>query len=213
MDSQKAQVDPFPFVPLTWMIFILSRSSNVIPDLSKFFLVIGRLRWTFFCLSFLVFFKVMALVWRELRAVTASSYDILLVWFLRMVILTTDDDDAKINLLKNFQWNLLNTIFCLWVLPWKKLKHYWHPSEGRMDFSEILMKLASYGVYSVNENHWQVNVHSTLLMGDQSTTRVCSILNSPSLEIYLAVILGILVWPLFKTSLQIIHCISVLADY
>ena len=73
-----------------------------------------------------------------------------------------------------------------------------------MDFSEILMllKLASHGVYSVNEDNLQVNVHSTFLNGDQSTTRVYSILNSPSLEIYLAVILGILVWQLFKTSLH-----------
>ena len=217
MDSQKAQVDPFPFVPLTWMIFILSRSSNVIPDLSKFFLVIGRLRWTFFCLSFLVFFKVMALVWRELRAVTASSYDILLVWFLRMVILNTDDDDAKINLLKNFQWNLLNTIFCLWVLPWKKLKHYWHPSEGRMDFSEILNVAETCFIRGLFRQ-WEslaskCSFHITDGRSKYDSSMRCSILNSPSLEIYLAVILGILVWPLFKTSLQIIHCISVLADY
>ena len=156
MDSQNAQVDPFPFVPLTWIIFILLRSSNVIPDLSKFFLVMGRLRWTFFCLSFLVFFKVMALVWRELRAVTASSYDILFVWLLRMVILNTGDD-AQINLLKNVRWNLPNTSFWQWMLPWKTLKHYWHPCVGMKDFSEILMllKLASCGVYSIFEISFQ----------------------------------------------------------
>ena len=80
-------MEPFPLVPLTWIIFNWSRSSIVMPDLSRYFLVMGRFRWTFACLSLLVFFRVIALVCREFRAVTASSYDKFLFGDFKIVIL------------------------------------------------------------------------------------------------------------------------------
>ena len=150
------------------MIFILFRSSNVMPDLSKFFRVIGRLRWTFLCLSFLVFFKVIAFVCRELRAVTASSYDILLVWLLRIVIL---NEGAQNNLLK-FQWNI--------------------PKYGKYGYvtlenvGTLLTSLFGWGGFFRNTDWYSknllhvgfipslwitgVNVQATFKAGDQSTT-------------------------------------------
>ena len=140
MDSQKAHVDPLPLVPLTWIIFILFKSSMVIPDRSKYFLVIGRLRWTFFCRSFLTFFNVIALVWRELRAATASSYESLLVEFFRIVIFIVDENNK---VLKNKHcWYLW-----YWIHPWPGVG--WDVTWGR-----VWAQLTSRNLYR-DDGHWR----------------------------------------------------------